>query len=338
MTIWVHIGISSIYCLLSGIVIRLKLWLHHPYVPRHPVLSVGSIYAGGTGKTPVSLLIGNHVVRSRGMTPAFLSRGYGRKTRDTRIISPGQKCEYSEIGDEPMLLHHSCPHAWLGISSRRSDSARILDSRLPDRSVYILDDGFQHCTIARNADIVCIPPVISTTAFWRYGFLREFPSALHRTHIICVVANAQKIELMQQSRDFLQSQFPQAHIFPLIPKPTGWIHLTTGEKTERPPLSQPLVITGIANPKRFIELLDGYNIVADDVINYPDHHPFSEEDILRKLRHPSQSILTTEKDAMRMRSVHFVYSLSIWYLKLEYQFESKKLKQHFFSLLDTLLF
>jgi len=108
---------------------RLSLLSH---VASRPVISIGGIRAGGTGKTPVAAMIGEYLL-SRGIGVAFLSRGYRRKNSSRRIVVPDESAPWSAIGDEPALLHNRFPRSWLGIGANRCKTANLLSPLLPRR-------------------------------------------------------------------------------------------------------------------------------------------------------------------------------------------------------------
>ena len=142
---------NAIYDVLPGLARRARL----------PVISIGGIRAGGTGKTPVAALIGGYLA-ARGRTVAFLSRGYGRNGRDSLIVKPGETSSWTLTGDEPRLLHDRLPRSWLGIGADRGRVAALLSFELPADSVFVLDDGFQHRSL-NGTSISCASMMVSTT-------------------------------------------------------------------------------------------------------------------------------------------------------------------------------
>jgi tetraacyldisaccharide 4'-kinase len=306
---------------------------HHP---AHPVISVGSIYAGGTGKTPLALDIARHFLH-RGITPAFLSRGYKRRSSEHTVVEPHAEVDWTTIGDEPMLLHTNCPEAYLGIGPKRRAGTRALDGLLPPDSVYIMDDGFQHRRLPRDLDIVCVPACASWRTMLQYGIVRELPGALRRSDIVCIVTQDGSLDAARATKRFIAAAYGLKHIFILVQQPGIWVNLFTREQRNRPPAVDPLVLTGIAHPERFIAMVNACGIQPAATAVFADHHAFSRQDITGLLQSQNQPILTTEKDAVRLRRVHFVYSLNIWYLTLRYAGETVSEKKDLYTLIDTLL-
>src|SRR5262249_53976455 len=149
-------------------------WLRERRLPR-PVISVGNLTLGGTGKTPLAIYLAE-LLRKLDAAPALLSRGYGRRSRDRiQVFGPGD--EVSNLvwraGDEPALVRRRVPAVWLGISKdRRAAGERVLEKK-PD-VVFILDDGFQHRKLHRDLDIVVVDraqPLTTNRVFPR-GTLR----------------------------------------------------------------------------------------------------------------------------------------------------------------------
>ena len=108
-----------------------------------PVISVGGIHAGGTGKTPLSILIGQYYSR-KGIQVACLSRGYRRQSRRRIIVTPGETVSWERIGDEPAMIRREIPECLLGIGADRCATLAALQDRLRPPSAVILDDGFQY--------------------------------------------------------------------------------------------------------------------------------------------------------------------------------------------------
>ena len=155
---------------------------------KRPVISIGGIRAGGTGKTPASLLVGHHL-RSLDLPVAFLSRGYRRKNKQQQIVSPHEEVHWEAVGDEPAMIHADLPETWLGIGSDRVASAEKLSSIIPEKTIFVLDDGFQHRKIRRDLDIVCINESTLTDKMLPSGYLREEVSSLKRAHLLFLIGS-----------------------------------------------------------------------------------------------------------------------------------------------------
>lgn len=123
--------------------------LRHRTQLRVPVVVVGNVVAGGTGKTPVTAAVVRHL-RQRGLVVAVVSRGYGRRTRDCREVLPDSPP--SEVGDEPLLLRQATGVP-VFVAPLRADAARAALQRHPDTQVIVCDDGLQHWALRRDVDI-----------------------------------------------------------------------------------------------------------------------------------------------------------------------------------------
>jgi tetraacyldisaccharide 4'-kinase len=159
-------------------------WLRSETAPV-PVISVGNIVAGGTGKTPVVALVAR-LLKKAGLSPAILSRGYGgRRNEDPLVVSDGSgsgpATTSAMAGDEPLMLARLLPDVPIVVARRRIEGARLAASRLGARCL-VLDDGFQHIALKRNLDIVLLDAMspLDDGRLLPAGMLREPPSALAR--------------------------------------------------------------------------------------------------------------------------------------------------------------
>ena len=154
-----------------------------------PVISIGNITMGGSGKTPLVIHIAR-MLSGFGLSPAILTRGYGRiRSGETHILAP-QETVFSPawtLGDEPALMRRHLPFSWMGVSKHRFAAGTVLAGR-DKRMVFLLDDGFQHRKLHRDLDIVVIDrcqPFASNRIFPR-GTLREPLSGISRCDVIVI--------------------------------------------------------------------------------------------------------------------------------------------------------
>ncbi len=156
---------------------------------RAPVISIGNITMGGTGKTPLVIYVAQMLSNS-GYTPAVLTRGYGRwRSSEMHVLRPDETVPYpaKTLGDEPALIRRLVPSAWMGVSKNRYRAGTVLSKR-NKRMVLVLDDGFQHRKLHRDMDIVIVDssrPFRSDRIFPR-GTLREPVSSLRRCDVIVI--------------------------------------------------------------------------------------------------------------------------------------------------------
>jgi tetraacyldisaccharide 4'-kinase len=243
-----------------------------------PVISVGSISAGGAGKTPLVIYLGEYLKR-QGIRFDVLSRGYGRRSRGARIVhANGTPADY---GDEPLLImrHLDCP---VIVGESRYD-AGVLAEKEFGRNLHLLDDGFQHRALVRDLNIVLVTPEDVRDTLLPIGRLREPIRAVQRADVIAVASGV------------------DTRVLP-IPNKVVWqirrgIHL-------RGMARSPVVFCGIARPQRFFDQLQAMGVrpVARKV--YPDHHAYTGDDVEALLhlarRNNADGFITTEKDVTNL--------------------------------------
>ncbi len=322
---------ASIY---GGIVAYRNRWYdtHPGSRTGRPTIGVGCIHAGGTGKTPMALLVGG-ILADGGYEVAFLSRGYKRRSRKHLIVGPGQEARWEDVGDEPWLLRQEMPRAWLGIGPNRRQNASSIVSSLQPRAAFVLDDAFQHRSIFRDIDIVCLPADPFDGRLEPAGCLREPLSGLSRAHALCLVGAPEEKQLMENSRERLARLFPRALCAVVCQKPAGWVNIRTGERAERPALKKPALVSGIARPERFVRMVDSQGIGIGRRGLFGDHHVFRPREIEDLVRGGADGLVTTQKDACRLFALKLVYRFDIWYLKIYLEFSEKETRKAF----DTLL-
>jgi tetraacyldisaccharide 4'-kinase len=294
--------------------------------------------AGGTGKTPMTLLVGKYLCQ-RGREVVFLSRGYGRKTKETVISSPSTVDSWEMVGDEPAMLHAALPQSWLGVGSNRLRVASMLTPRLSSKAIFVLDDGFQHRRLKRDMDIVCLPPDPYNDRMLPSGTLREPLIGLKRAHCACLIGTIEETAVLEASRQRITREFPHVVVFILYQIPIGWINASSGTFQPELPLTQPVAICGIARPQRFIFFLKKMKVFTSAQSIFSDHYKFKEQDIVSIMALPgSPGIVTTEKDVYRLKSLKLVSWPDIWYLKLDLRFSDGDSEKLFYRFIDKALF
>jgi tetraacyldisaccharide 4'-kinase len=283
-------------------------WLETRRLNR-PVISVGNLTVGGTGKTPLVALIVQRLLQ-RGWMPAILTRGYGRRRgADLIALEPKQErtADPREVGDEPALLAKKLPEVPIVVGADRYRAGRLAEDRFAV-DVHVLDDGFQHLALARDVDVVLLDVTqeLSESALLPAGGLREPASALERAHIVVLtrVDHADPRPLEEYARRIN----PQAVIFHASTKLSRLVDVATGRAY--PPgafQGEPVhAFCGIGNPQAFFADLKkwGLSVVAQD--SFRDHYVYTG-DSLKALaamsyeegREP-RALLTTEKDAVSL--------------------------------------
>jgi len=245
---------------------------------RGPVVSIGNLSVGGAGKTPFVLLLGE-LLKARGIKFDILSRGYGRKTKGVALVDPAGSA--GDFGDEPLLLARR-----LGISvivGEERYQAGVIAEKKFGPQLHLLDDGFQHRSLARDFDIVLITPEDIRDRLLPAGRLREPLTSLQRADAVVLASAASKDGVPLEGKLVWRAR-------------RG---IVTGNVVDRP-----VVFCGIARPRNFVLQLRTAGIEPVAEAFYRDHHAYSEQDIrdLLNLRQRSEAngFVTTEKDAINL--------------------------------------
>jgi tetraacyldisaccharide 4'-kinase len=254
------------------------------------------------------------------------------------ISAPFSSDSWENVGDEPALLHAALPQSWLGVDASRHRSAQLLSRRLGEKALYILDDAFQHRRIQRDLDIVCLPADPFASALLPAGMLREPLSSLARAGALCLIGTKKDLPLLEASKEKLRDRFGHVPVFVLYQEPVGWVRLDGGASSRDLPIKRPVLLCGIARPERFIFLIKkmGISIAAESIFN--DHHVFTAHDIDPIVRRANATgIITTEKDAFRLKPLKLVNRADIWYLKIDLQFSDHESRKLFYKTIDTII-
>ncbi|MGA8865430.1 MAG: tetraacyldisaccharide 4'-kinase [Candidatus Sulfotelmatobacter sp.] len=243
-----------------------------------PVVSVGNLSMGGSGKTPFILLLGE-LLKERCLKFDVLSRGYGRKSRGVVSVDPAGSPQ--NFGDEPLLIARRL-QVPVVVGEDRYDAGRFAESRF-GQQFHLLDDGFQHRALARDFDIVLVTPEDARDRLLPSGRLREPLGCLQRADAVVLAGGA------------------SAESFPLQGK-VVW-RVRRGIVAQNIP-SRPIVFCGIARPRNFLLQLRTAGVDPIAEAFYRDHHAYTEKDVseLLQLKQRSQAggFVTTEKDAVNL--------------------------------------
>jgi tetraacyldisaccharide 4'-kinase len=243
-----------------------------------PVVSIGNLSVGGSGKTPFVLLLGE-LLKARELKFDILSRGYGRETRGVALVDTAGSVH--DFGDEPLLMARRLNVPVIVGESRYA--AGVFAEKKFGPQLHLLDDGFQHRSLARNFDIVLVTPEDARDRLLPAGRLREPLTSLRRADAVVLVSGAS----------------PEA--FPLDQK-LVW-RVRRGIVPANVP-SRPVVFCGIARPKNFVTQLRTAGIEPIAEAFYRDHYAYTEQDVrdLQDLRQRSEAdgFVTTEKDAVNL--------------------------------------
>lgn len=292
-----------------------------------PVIGVGNLSLGGSGKTPHVEYLAQ--LLSPYLTVAILSRGYGRKTRGFKIADHTDNA--ITIGDEPYQYYLKYKSVITAVSESRSVGIPLLLSRYPEIKVVIMDDSFQHRSVTSGLSILLTEydePFFSDFLL-PMGRLREWPSAYQRANIL-IVSKCPDILTHEEKEKFLFSLNPlkgQKVFFSKYIYHTPY-HLFNGTTIDLSTIDSIILLTGVANAQYLTNHLSRYSADIHNVA-YGDHHYFSPHEIsLLKLQFDNllssnSLILTTEKDATRLfthRDYLSKHKLPIYILPIKVDF------------------
>lgn len=271
-----------------------------------PVISVGNLTAGGTGKTPLVEWIARHLAAGNRKV-AVLSRGYGRVSRGVVVVSRGDGPEVTAAvgGDEPVELAAALPGVAVVAGEKRVEAARVAIERL-GAGVLVLDDGFQHRWIGRDLNIVTVSArrELHQERLLPHGLLREPLDSLERAHLV-VLTRADARDRVSACAEALRPVW-RGPLASAVHAPAG---LTTPdgtvlERAELPP-GEGFLVAGVADPVSVEETAHALGFRPVGKRFFPDHHRPDAADVERVLdearRAGAAFLLTTRKDAVRLR-------------------------------------
>jgi tetraacyldisaccharide 4'-kinase len=288
-----------------------------------PVISVGNITTGGTGKTPVVELIVK-ALQERNIRCAIVSRGYKRETHGLVEVSDGSslKTKVRNAGDEAFQLATRLPKAIVVVDEQRVRGARYAVERLNAQAV-VLDDGFQHRALHRDLDIVLIDAARSpfTMAMLPAGYRRDALSSLKRANAILLTKVMRDTNIEKHKEQI--GLYSDAKIFSSSFTIVAFRRAKTGFSVDLNSVKgkQAVAFCGIGQPESFKDSLDDLGIRVSSMISFEDHHPYSDSDIRRVIeeqeKFKADYIITTEKDLARVSSLDFPEKYPLFYLEIE---------------------
>ena len=301
------------------------------------IISVGNITTGGTGKTPAVIYLAKNLLE-KGTSVAILSRGYGRKTAGTQLVTDGKNTvgDWQNFGDEATLMAQKLKGVPIVVDENRYRGGLFLIDRFkPD--IIILDDGFQHRSLERNCDIVLLNSQDQRTdhKMIPYGNLREPCRHLNRADVLILT----KTNLVEPSV-YLK------HLTKNLKPPTINSHLycnttlTNGVKSVSLDKNTPaLAVSGIADPQSFHKTLERAGINISETITFLDHHDYVQKDIniiLEKAEKDNIDIIvTTEKDLVKLKNYSFD-GFELLGLEIKFQVEHQS-EQELFNIIERKL-
>ena len=278
------------------------------YRPGVPVISVGNIALGGTGKTPVTSWLLDWAAL-RGQRACVLSRGYGGKPGPVPLRVTAQT-PVARCGDEPLLLARAHPKASVLVFPNRSHAARLAETELaPD--LLVLDDGMQHLALQRDVNLVLLRPEDFEAAEWGrvvpHGFWREGEEALASASAFLVKATAEQFSCLVPLAEKRLAPFGRP-LFSFALHPVGCVPVVPGTASICPKAAdlpgglaaEYILATGVGNPAQALQTAtDFMQRPPLRHVQFPDHHAFTNAD-LATLSREGRLVLCTEKDAVKL--------------------------------------
>jgi tetraacyldisaccharide 4'-kinase len=275
---------------------------------RFPVVSIGSLSAGGAGKTPLTIALAQALTR-RGLHVDVLSRGYGRKSQEALRVDANGSAE--DFGDEPLLIARDSDVP-VYVASQRYEAGLIAEAALPDsgsRCLHLLDDGFQHRQLHRDLDILLLDGRDFRDHLLPAGNLREPIGAIRRASVLAI----------PEKEPVLEAKLKDA----------GWYGpiWRLRRRMDVPQIDGPVVaFCGIARSDQFFAGLEAAGLHLASRIAFPDHHPYKPHD-LDCIRDAVRSIgatavVTTEKDRVRLGKLGESLPLETARLRIEIENEA----------------
>ncbi len=298
-----------------------------------PVIGVGNLNTGGTGKTPhveyiIRLLKDNHAI-------AVLSRGYGRTSKGFLITKPGMDAHI--IGDELYQYFLKFPEVIVAAGADRKHAINMLVSKYPGIDAIILDDAFQHRAVKAGLNILLTDysDLFTNDFVLPAGNLREFKTGYIRAHIIIITKCPEGITEIEKNK-IISKINPSSHqkiLFSFLK-----YEALVSFSTQHPAIGmenlkdyEVLLVTGIANPSSAINFLKTKTAFLHSIA-FSDHHFFTADDLrtvqikFDAISSQKKIIVTTEKDFVRLKNNKSVNNLPYYYLPVKVDFESSDKK------------
>ena len=336
------------FALIYGLIVSVRNWLYNKKIKHSasfglPVICVGNLSTGGTGKSPMVEYLVLHLKNLYKV--ATLSRGYKRKTKGYALAS--EQTTAIDIGDEPMQFHRKFPDVPVAVGEQRVVAIPQLLQDRPDTEVIILDDAFQHRAIRAGFNILLTDygNLFTRDFYLPTGDLRDSRSSYKRADVI-VVTKCKPDLSMEEREEIIKEIEPLPHqqvyfscisygsLYHIVKNTYGHIE----EDTEV------LLITGIANPKPLKKYLEE-RVPTYHMMHYSDHHIFSIDDwrdIKKRFENIEESkkiLLTTEKDAMRLQKFQQeIDGMPFYVLPIEHKFlfgEGEKFSQRVIDFIEN---
>ena len=269
-----------------------------------PIICIGNITVGGTGKTPMAEMVIAYMSQMHRV--ALLSRGYGRRTKGYLEVSTDS--HYRDVGDEPLQIKLKFPDTVVVVCEKRAEGIRRLRAEHPEVDLIIMDDGFQHRYVEPKINVVMIDATrpVQHDRMLPVGTLRDLPEELHRAHYFVVTKCPEHMAPIDRRilrKVLIQVAYQRVYFTrfeSFMPQPLYADEAADGSLTQGRAV---IALSGIGNPAPFLQSLrERYKVVAEMTLD--DHHVYKVRDMnaLKALlaKYPGAVIVTTEKDAVKM--------------------------------------
>jgi tetraacyldisaccharide 4'-kinase len=262
------------------------------------VISVGSLSAGGAGKTPVVIALAE-LLQQNGWAVDVLTRGYGREGAGVERVDPDAADAARRFGDEPVVIaRRTGLPVWVGTQRFAAGLAAEAASAKQPRGVHLLDDGFQHRQLDRALDIVLVTEADLNDALLPAGNRREPLSALLRADIVVL-----RDEERARVATLLQGHVGAGVSIWTIRRQISFPETAPVLFSDVPTYGH-IVFSAIARPADFVHMLKEAGVHALEAVAFPDHHAYTDEDVRRLAETFEVSVgngfVTTEKDAVKL--------------------------------------
>lgn len=293
-----------------------------------PIISVGNLTFGGTGKTPVTIWLSEYL-NNQNKRVMILTRGYkGNLEKGSGILRSGKKLGFNpfEYGDEALLLVRRLKDAVVVVGRKRKENLEFyFDKESPD--VVILDDGHQHLKLKRDLNIVLFDALMDTSRYKvaPLGYMREGFSALKDADLIIIGRASQaQPQKLKELRTLIEKHCnPKIHFAYMDYSPTGFFGSSyeLNLKPEEIQGRKVICVAGIASPESFFNLVESMGADVIERLSFPDHYFFNVEEVKEILDRATQEdalVITTEKDIVKIRRI--IDDPRLLYLEIQVNF------------------
>ncbi len=253
-----------------------------------PVISVGNITTGGTGKTPFVIFLANQL-KNQGYEPLVISRGYKRQTKQQILITSKHSYKAKDVGDEPYLISYMCDGVDVLINKNRVDAVKWAEKQKKKYNLIILDDAFQHRAIARDFNILLMNTEQNVDSYPPQGDLREPFKNIKRADCVVLTKGSQEVKLTSLIKPFNLPIFKTKPTFQIL-----------NDNHDNKGVS----FCGIACPDFFLQTLSELGIKSQQHISFDDHQVYDSNAINKiekmLINNQKASFFTTRKDWVKL--------------------------------------